>query len=131
MVAGRGAAHGLLVVPPGRRFSVRQPNCLVDQLVIVPGKAPIAVTVSGPGWHGTLHSPESHVDGVVGAHALFGGKLESGGHANLEQLRARLGMPSKNRVRRRWLLAVPIALIAGALAWVASRRRRSPMSSGS
>jgi hypothetical protein len=124
-----GGAHGLLVIRPGRRLSVRQPNCLVDLLVIVPGKTPIAVTVSGPGWHGTLRSPESHFDGVVDAHALFGGKLESGGHANLEQIRARLAATSKNGVRRRWLLAaIPIALIAGLLAWVAIRRRRSAVS---
>ena len=126
-----GGAHGLLVVRPGQRFSVRQPNCLVDQVVIVPVKSPIAVTVSGPGWHGTLHSTESHVDGVVSAHALFGGTLESGGHANLEQLRKRLETTRTNGVRLRWLLAVPIALIAGALAWVAIRRHCSPISTRS
>jgi hypothetical protein len=126
-----GGAHGLLVVRPGERLSIRQPNCLVDQLVIVPGKA-IAVTVSGPGWHGTLHSPESHVDGVVGAHALFGGPLESGGHANLEQLRRRLDTPSKSGGRVGLLVAaILIALIAGLLAWVATRRRRSRISTRS
>ncbi len=127
-----GDAHGLLVVRPGQRLSIRQPNCLVDQLVIVPGKTPIAVTVSGPGWHGTLHSPESHVDGVIGAHALFGGKLESGGHANLAQIRRSLDRPTKSGVRHRVLLAaIPIALIAALFASVATRRRRSRISTRS
>ena len=125
-----GGAHGLLAVRPGERLSIRQPDCLVDQLVIVAGQTPIAVTVSGPGWHGTLRSPESHVDGLVGAHALFGGKLESGGHANLEQLRKRLDTTRKNATRFRVVVAaILIALIAGLFAWVAIRRRRGRGSS--
>jgi hypothetical protein len=117
-----GGAQGLLALRPGERLSVRQPNCLIDQLVLVAGKTPIAITVSGPGWHGTLHSPESHVDGLVDAHALFGGTLESGGHANLEQLRRRLAAPKKNGGRLRLL---PAALLIALIAWVVTRRRRS------
>ena len=117
-----GGAHGLVALGPGERLSIRQPNCLVDQLVLVAGKTPIAITVSGSGWHGTLHSPESHVDGLVGAHALFGGTLESGGHANLEQLRRRLAAPKKNDGRLRLL---PAALLIALIAWVVTRRRRS------
>jgi hypothetical protein len=119
-----GGAHGLLVVSPGQRLSVRQPNCLVDQLVIVPGRTPIAVTVTGPGWHGTLHSPASHVDGLVDEHALFGGRLESGGHVNLEQLRKSLSTPKKNSLRVRVLLAaILIALAVGLRTWQTARRR--------
>jgi hypothetical protein len=127
-----GGAHGLLVLRPGERLSVRQPGCLVDQLVLVPGKTPIAVTVVGPGWHGTLHSAESHLDGLVSAQDLFGRKLESGGHANLEQLRRQLDTPSKGRVHRRLLpVAILIALIAAVVAWVVARRRRSSNSTRS
>ena len=111
-------AHGLLALRPGERVSVRQPDCLVDQLVLVPGKAPIAVTVVGPGWHGTLRSPETRVDGLVGAHALLSGTLKSGGDANLEQLRSRLDTTRRNAMRLRVLLAA----ILLALAFAAPRR---------
>lgn len=114
----KGGAQGLLALRPGERLSVRQPDCLIDQLVLVPGKTPIAVTVVGPGWHGTLRSPETRVDGLVGAHALLSGKLEGGGHANLEQLRSRLDTTRKNGMRLRILLA---AILIG-LAFVAPRR---------
>ena len=120
-----GGARGLLALRPGERLSVRQPNCLIDQLVLVAGKLPIAVTVTGPGWRGTLRSPDSRVDGVVDAHALFGGKLEGGGHANLEQLRRGLGTVNKNGARRRFVpAAILIALVAGLLGCVVIRRRR-------
>ena len=125
-----GGAHGLLDLRPGERLSVRQPDCLVDQLVLVAGRAPIAVTVVGPGWHGTLRSPESRVDGLVSAHDLFGGKLESGGHADLQQLRRRLDTPPQKRGRL-VPAAIVIALIAGLFAWVVTRRRRSSSSTGS
>lgn len=121
-----GGARGLLALSPGQRFSVRQPDCLVDQLVLVAGKTPIEVTVTGPGWHGTLHSPESHLDGLVDAHALFGTTLESGGHANLEQLRRQLGT-ARTASRRDRLLpaAILIAALAALFTLLGLRRRRS------
>ncbi len=122
-----GGARGLLELRAGERLSVKQPDCLIDQLVLVGGKTPIAVTVSGPGWHGTLRSPESQVDGLVDAHALFGGKLGSGGHANLEHLRRRLGTPSKHHTHF-GLLPAALAPVAVLLVWVATRRRRSSRS---
>jgi len=121
-----GGARGLLALRPGQRLSVRQPDCLVDQLVLVAGKTPIAVTVTGPGWHGTLRSPESRVDGLVDAHALFGRTLESGGHANLTELRRRLGSAGKSSRRDRLLPAgILIAALAGVFALLGLRRRRS------
>jgi hypothetical protein len=75
----------------------------------------VAVTVTGPGWHGTLRSSETRVDGLVGAHALVGGTLEGGGHANLQALRARLDTTRTNAMRLRVLLAsilIALALIA-------------------
>ncbi len=123
-----GGARGLLAPSPGQRLSIRQPNCLVDQLVLVAGKTPIAVTVAGPGWHGTLRSPESRVDGLVDAHALFGPTLESGGHANLAELRGHLGTASKNSSDRLLLAAILIAALAAVFALLARRRRRAPIS---
>ena len=114
-----GGARGLLELGPGEHLSVKQPNCLVDQLVLVAGKTPIAVTVSGPGWHGTLRSPGSRVDGLVDAQALFGGTLRSGGHANLELLRRRLATHKKSDGYVRLL---PAALLIALLAWVGVRR---------
>lgn len=111
---------------PGQRLSVRQPDCLVDQLVLVAGKTPIAVTVTGPGWHGTLRSPESRVDGLVDSQALFGRTLESGGHANLAELRKQLGTARKSSRRDRLLpAAILIAALAGVFALLGVRRRRA------
>ncbi|HXK14854.1 MAG TPA: hypothetical protein VNH45_09980 [Gaiellaceae bacterium] len=121
-----GGARGLLVLRPGQRLSVRQPDCLVDQLVLVAGKTPIAVTVTGPGWHGTLRSPESRVDGLVDSQALFGRTLESGGHANLAELRKQLGTARKSSRRDRLLpAAILIAALAGVFALLGVRRRRA------
>jgi len=123
-----GGARGLLALSPGQRLSVRQPNCLVDQLVLVAGKTPIAVTVTGPGWHGTLRSPESRVDGLVDAHALFGRTLESGGHANLAELLRHVGTASRSSSDRLLPAAILIAALAAVFALLARRRRRAPIS---
>src|SRR5437764_8676797 len=70
------------------------------------------VTVVGPGWRGTLHSPETRVDGLVGVHALGSDTLEGGGHANLPQLRARLDTTRRNALRLRVVLATILIAFA-------------------
>ncbi|MDX6476586.1 MAG: hypothetical protein QOH95_2097, partial [Gaiellaceae bacterium] len=90
---------------------------------------PMAVTVVGAGWHGTLRSPETRVDGLIGVHALFSDTLRGGGHANLPELRARLDTTRRNAMRLRIVLAtilialalfLPRRAITGAAAAVAS-----------
>jgi hypothetical protein len=72
------------------------------------------VTVVGPGWRGTLRSPETRVDGLVSVHALSSDTLRSGGNADLAELKACLETTRDNALRLRIVLAT--ILIALALA---------------
>jgi len=99
-----GGAHGLVAARPGE--SVR--TCGAG--TVLPPAGVIRVTV--PGLRGTLRSPETRVDGLVGVHALFSDSLEGGGHANLPKLRARLETTRKNAMRLRVVLATILIALA-------------------
>jgi hypothetical protein len=108
---GPGGAHGLVAPRPEEGFETCGGR-------VVSATGPLAVTVVAPGWHGTLRSPETRVDGLVGVHALSSNTLRDGGHANLPKLRARLATTRQSAMR----LRVVLATILIALALFAPRR---------
>ncbi len=71
-----------------------------------------ALTVTGPGWSGTIRSHESRVGGLVGAAELRSGDLHGGGHANLAELKVRLDHTRSNVLRTRILLAAILIALA-------------------
>jgi hypothetical protein len=71
-----------------------------------------ALTVAGPGWSGTIRSPETRVDGLVGAAQLRNGDLHGGGHANLAKLKSRLDDTRASVLRTRILLAAILIALA-------------------
>ncbi|NUR78272.1 MAG: hypothetical protein HOQ28_18535 [Thermoleophilia bacterium] len=93
-----GGAQGLAAIRPGERL----PLC---GGAASGGAGLRPVTLVGAGWHGTLHSHETRVDGLVGVHALSSQSVEGGGHADLRKLRARLDTTRKNALRLRVVLA--------------------------
>jgi hypothetical protein len=117
-----GGAQGIVVFRPGQALVPAGHGCVATAWVDPRGPLH-QVTVVGPGWSGTLHSPSTRVDGLVGRPELYGGRLESGGHANLVELRARLDTTRKNAMRLRVLLAgilIALALFAPRRAVMAS-----------
>ena len=102
-----GGAHGLVAVRDGQTLTA----CDGRPITGLP-----LVTV--PGLHGTLHSNETRVDGLVGAPQLRDGHYGAGGHADLAKLDRRL---ETQQARYGWVRLV-IALILGVLALVAPRR---------
>src|SRR4051812_2692790 len=99
-----GGAHGLLAPRPGESFRV----CGGGSVAHSTGLIPLTV----PALRGTLRSPETRVDGLVGVHALFSDTLKGGGHANLPKLRQRLETTRKNAMRLRILLATILIALA-------------------
>ena len=102
-------AQGLAALRPGERV----PTC-GGAVLSGPRLAPVTVA----GLRGVLRSSETRVDGLVGAHALTGGDLRGGGHADLLRLRERLETTRDNAMR----LRVALATILIALALFAPRR---------
>ncbi len=102
-------AQGLAALRPGERV----PTC-GGAVLSGPRLAPVTVA----GLRGVLRSSETRVDGLVGAHALTGGNIRGGGHADLPRLRERLETTRDNAMR----LRVALATILIALALFAPRR---------
>jgi hypothetical protein len=100
-------AHGLVALRPGERLQ----TC---GGVVLGGLRPVTIG----GLRGTLHSGETRVDGLLGAHAIAHGDLDGGGHANLPELQARLETTRDNALR----LRIVLATILIALALFAPRR---------
>jgi hypothetical protein len=71
-----------------------------------------ALTVTGPGWSGTIRSDETRVDGLVGSAELQSGNLRGGGDANLAQLKSRLDRTRSSVLRTRILLAAILIALA-------------------
>lgn len=99
-------AQGIVVLRAGQRLVATCPRAVSTQRLV-------PVTVIGPGWHGTLRSPETRVDGLLGLHALSAPTLRSGGHANLARLDRRLETAQRDAMPVRLVLAA--ILIAFAL----------------
>jgi len=104
-----GGAHGLVALRPGEHVAVCGGGAATG---------PGLVAVTAPGLAGTLRSPETRVDGLVGAHAVSTGSLRGGGDANVPALRARLEKTRASALR----LRVVLATILIALALFAPRR---------
>jgi hypothetical protein len=124
VVAGthEGGARGFVVARPHHsvleHVTVRAKPCTTTFWVDPRGGPLHALTVVGPGWSGTVGSPETRVDGLVGSTQLGNGDLHGGGHADLAQLRSRLDRTRASVLRTRILLAA----ILIALALLAPRR---------
>jgi hypothetical protein len=119
IVAGSTAAAG------ARGFVVARPHhSVLEHLTVArkpcrttfwvnPGGGPLhALTVTGPGWSGTVRSNASRLDGIVGAADLQSGDLHGGGHANLPELKARLDETRSKTLRTRILLATILIALA-------------------
>lgn len=115
--AHAGGAAGLLVARPGHSvvegLPVSKAPCAITYWVDPSGDAIKRLTVTGPGWSGTVRSHETRVDGLVSNAQLRDGHLEGGGHAHVERLFARLVELRHANLRARILLAT--LLIAFAL----------------
>jgi uncharacterized membrane protein YozB (DUF420 family) len=68
--------------------------------------------VIGPGWSGTVGSPETRVDGLVGSTQLGNGDLHGGGNADLAQLKSRLDRTRTSVLHTRILLAAILIALA-------------------
>ena len=114
IVAGThaGGAHGLVALRPGERVPTGGRPCATTFWVDPAGGPLHALTVVGPGWHGTVHSPATRVGGLVGLPELESGNLSGGGHANVAALRSRLDTNRRDAMRVRVLLAVILITLA-------------------
>jgi hypothetical protein len=108
---GKAGAHGIVVLRPGEVLVARCPRAVTTQPLV-------PVTVLGSGWRGTLRSPETRVDGLLGLHALSAPTLRGGGHANLRRLESRLETGRTDAM----LVRIVLAAILIAFALVAPRR---------
>ncbi len=124
IVAGThsGGARGFVVARPQSsvfaRAEVAAKPCRTT-FWVDPGGGPLhALTITGPGWSGTISSSSTRIDGLVGADELRTGRLHGGGHANLAQLKSRLDRTRSSVLRARIVLAT----ILIALALIAPRR---------
>jgi hypothetical protein len=124
VVAGThaGGARGFVVARPHHSVLEHVPVATAPcgtTFWVDPRGGPLhALTVTGPGWAGTIRSGETRVDGLVGSAELRSGHLRGGGHANLAQLKSRLDRTRSSVLRTRILLA---AILIG-LALFAPRR---------
>jgi hypothetical protein len=69
------------------------------------------VHVTLPG-HGTLHTPETRIDGLLNVHSVIGGTWRDGGHADLPQLERRLDESRGSATKVRVLLATILIALA-------------------
>jgi mono/diheme cytochrome c family protein len=76
------------------------------------GSSLYALTVRGAGFSGTVHSPATRIDGLVGLPELLDGNVEGGGHANVAKLRSRLDHGRRNELRVRILLGIVLITLA-------------------
>jgi hypothetical protein len=118
IVAGThsGGAKGFVVARPHRsvleHLTVATKPCRTTFWVDPRGGPLHALTVTGPGWSGTVRSDASRLDGIVGATDLRTGDLHGGGHANLAALKSRLDQTRSNTLRTRILLATILIALA-------------------
>src|SRR5581483_3357377 len=100
-----GGAHGIVALRAGERLVATCPHAV--------STAPLTeVTVVGAGLAGTLRSPETRVDGLVGLHGLEASSLRGGGHADLERLRGRLETSRGSTMKVRVLLGIILISLA-------------------
>ena len=114
IVAGThaGGAHGLVALRPGERIPAGGKPCATTFWVDPAGGPLHTLTVVGPGWHGTVHSPATRVAGLVGLQELENGNLAGGGRADVPALRARLDTNRRDAMRVRIVLAVILIALA-------------------
>jgi hypothetical protein len=118
IVAGRhpGGAKGFVVARPHHgvleHVAVATRPCRTTFWVDLSGGPLHDLTVTGPGWRGTVRSDASRVDGLVGAAELRTGHLRGGGHANLAELKSRLDATRSSVLRTRILLATILIALA-------------------
>src|SRR5438309_1666149 len=96
-----GGAHGLVALRPGER--------VVDCGGAVSTRQLTRVTAPGTG---SLHTAETHVDGLLGLSSLNDGTLRSGGHADVPKLERRLTSMRRDVMRVRILLATILIALA-------------------
>jgi hypothetical protein len=94
-------AHGLVALRPHERLRACDGS---DAAGLVP--------VTLPGLRGTLHSPATRVDGLVGLHELQHGPLAGGGRADLPRLRTRLETTKHDAMKVRVLLGIILISLA-------------------
>ncbi|MDX6508188.1 MAG: hypothetical protein QOG06_2832, partial [Gaiellaceae bacterium] len=118
VVAGAhpGGARGFVVARPHHsvleHVATRRAPCTTTFWVDPRGGPLHALAVVGPGWSGTISSPETRVDGLVGAAELRSGDLHGGGHADLKALKSRLDRTRSSVMRSRVLLAAILIALA-------------------
>jgi hypothetical protein len=118
VVAGShaGGARGFVVARPHHGvldgIVVAKKPCRVTFWVDPSGGPLHTLSVTGPGWGGTISSSATRVDGLVGAAELRSGNLHGGGHADLAQLKSRLDATRSNVLRTRILLAAILIALA-------------------
>ncbi len=121
IVAGThaGGARGFVVARPGRGVlegvTVAPKSCRTTFWIDPRGGPLHALTVTGPGWSGTISSGSTRVGGLVGVPEVRTGRLHGGGHANLSRLKSRLDRTRASVLRTRILLAtilIGLALVA-------------------
>src|SRR3954468_22752730 len=94
-------ARGIVAVRPGERVVGCGGAASTRQLTRVTGVG-----------SGTLHTRETHVDGLLSVHSLRGGTLRSGGHADLPKLEQRLETTRDDAMKVRVLLATILIALA-------------------
>jgi hypothetical protein len=118
IVAGThaGGAKGFVVARPHHsvleHVAVATKPCRTTFWVDPRGGPLHALTVTGPGWSGTVRSDSTRVDGLIGAAQLRTGQLHGGGHANLPELQSRLDRTRSSVLRTRILLATILIALA-------------------
>ncbi|HST16615.1 MAG TPA: c-type cytochrome [Gaiellaceae bacterium] len=117
-----GGGHGLVAIRPHAEIPTGGSGCATRFYLDRIGASSLYVlTVHGPGWHGTVHSHATRVDGLVGLPEILDRNLAGGGDADLLRLRERLEHGRENALRVRVLLAtilIALALLAPARAVV-------------
>lgn len=94
-------ARGIVAVRPGER--------VVGCGGVVSTRQLTHVTAPGTG---TLHTAETHVDGLLSVHSLQSGTVRSGGHADLPKLERRLETTRGDAMKVRMLLATILIALA-------------------
>ncbi len=117
-----GGAHGIVATRPNAAIPAGGSGCRTRFYLDRIGTSGLyALTVRGPGWHGTVHSQGTRVDGLVGLPELLDRNLSGGDDADLVRLRERLEDGRDDALRVRVLLAtilIALAVLAPARAIV-------------